>query len=297
MISRTLPALIAAFALTACGEMSAPEAPVAPAAIDTAEQALTAFDIDLEGLTKRPSGLLPARTLSAEAWTTDAIRTQLVQTDEAFDVVRDIGSRQIIKAASWRVERDPARGLITVHDQTKKKAAQAPLDAELLQERALLRLEQWGVQPAEVARVLHKPLMRQDREQDGTLSKPAIHRYKTFVWRGLNGIPIEGQRAVITHHPDGSFHRASIAWAPLAVSGHKLKTTLSTEQIRARAVQALQAAGEEGGVATMRWAYVPTLDADGAARLELKALLRLEASEHADHTEEARIFEVSVGAR
>ena len=59
---------------------------------------------------------------------------------------------------------------------------------------------------SETGRVLQRKSLSQDA--DGTaLSAERVHRYKTFVYRALNGVPVEGHRAVVTHGLDGSFVR------------------------------------------------------------------------------------------
>jgi len=129
------------------------------------------------------------------------------------------------------------------------------------------------------------------------VSEPKIHRYKTFVLRGINGIPIQGNRAVITHQLDGSFQRALVKWPPLAAAGHKLATTLTVAEIEQRAAAALRDAGESSGAVPLRWKYVPTLLDSGEITLELVASARVKSKQHEKFTEEPREIDVPVDAR
>ena len=98
--------------------------------------------------------------------------------------------------------------------------------------------------------------MRQS-EEDGVRGAPSVHRNKTFVLRGFNGVPVQGHRAVVTHSPDGVIHRALVRWPALAPSGHALRTSLTTAQISLRAIQALEAEGEPAPL--LMWALAEEL--------------------------------------
>lgn len=103
-----------------------------------------------------------------------------------------------------------------------------------LQRSATARLGAWGVPTSEIGRVLQRRTLAQDA--DGTrLAAERVHRYKTFVFRAINGVPVEGHSAVVTHGLDGALVRAFVKWPPFAASGHLLHSRVSTTDIQERA--------------------------------------------------------------
>jgi hypothetical protein len=100
-------------------------------------------------------------------------------------------------------------------------------------------------------------------------------RYKTFVTRHVNGIPVEGHRAVISYATDGSFYRANLLWPPIASKGHQLSTTLGTAQIAQRTQAALSREGEASGQAILRWKYLPVKTTTGEVTLRLVVAARI----------------------
>src|SRR5262249_41499167 len=85
---------------------------------------------------------------------------------------------------------------------------------------------------------------------------------------GINGVRVEGSRAVVTHSLDGAVHRMLVRWPALAAAGHRLRTGLKASQIETRAVQALQAAGETGGAGVGAWEHGPARGAGGGGGRE-----------------------------
>ncbi len=169
-------------------------------------------------------------------------------------------------------------------------------DQALLQRSALARLNRWGIPSSEVGAVLQRTTMRDDL--DGTTaSAPEVHRYKTFVFRAINGVEVQGHRAVVTHTLDGTFNRALIRWPALAASGHRLRTPLRAPDIERRAAEALIAEGERGGSVQLRWKYVATPLTNGEVTLTLKAsaIMGPELTQ-GGAAEEPREIEIDVGA-
>ena len=145
-----------------------------------------------------------------------------------------IGSRRESSSPTWLLEKDVMTGSILVI-KNKPPGAVVTFDETKLQELSLDRLDVFGIPSAEVLRVLQKKAMRQDLDDGGAgPSPPTTHRFKTFVFRGMNGIPIIGHRAVVSYGVDGKFHRALVHWPALASTGHLLRTKLSAAEIEAR---------------------------------------------------------------
>ncbi len=254
------------------------------------------FQFDTSGIQRRPSGKLPANSTDMEAFELENIVQQLTQTRERFDDIQTIGTRERLRSASWSIEVDKERGLLTVHSRLQKPRVSRRIDPRRLQAMSIRRLTQWGVNRAEISRVMQRNLMRQDRSDQGGVGRPSIHRYKTFVNRGIEGIPVSGHRAVVTHALDGSFHRASISWPAFAENGHRLRTPLSVEEITQRTARVLVKEDVHGGPVQLRWVFVPTSLEDGTVELELKAVARVEGVAHDDHVEETRYIEIAVDA-
>lgn len=290
-MKNAMTALAVALAVCACGE----EAP-SPAVQESAQAISNGFVFDHAALEQRPSGLLPRDRLRPEAFAPQHVIDALIETDEDFDDSASLSKRTVAQSPNWIFEQSPDRGRVLVLSRAAGGRAR-PLVPGALRQASLERLERFGIPADEVGRVLQRAVKRQDRDAEGQVGAPEVHRHKTFVWRGVDGVRVEGHRAVVTHRPDGGFHRALIKWPALAGDGHRLRSDLPVGEIEQRAVAALQAAGESRGSVQTRWLYVPTLRADGSVTLELKVSARLAEEEHGDYTEEARLIEVEVDAR
>ncbi|MBL8955130.1 MAG: hypothetical protein JNK82_30415 [Myxococcaceae bacterium] len=128
-------------------------------------------------------------------------------------------------------------------------------------------------------------------------SAPELHSYKTFIARSVNGIPVQGHRAVLTHAKDGSLRKVLVAWPALATTGHRLTSRLSLTQVKTRAATTLVREGARPGAAALSWRYLPQPAANGEVTLKLVAIARVPGKANADGTvEEPRIVEVDVDA-
>ncbi len=253
------------------------------------------FQIDASALDKVPAARLPKTRLKAGAFSDSVVSTQLVDTGESFELVRGLNTRNRFESTSWFLETDEAQGrLLALRRTTGGKAF--PQDEAKLRDASIQRLKAWGIGGGEVLRVLQRQLLKQG-ETDETLEESELHRYKTFVIRGLNGVAIDGHRAIVTYAPDGSFHRAYAHWPPLAAKGHRLRTDIEVDTVISRAIEAMRAEGEKDGRVSLSWKYVPTLQATGEVKLELVASARMDPVDYDDGTtEEPRVFGISVDA-
>jgi hypothetical protein len=265
---------------------------------DVTRARLTSLEIDSSAIAVAPDAALPARPLPSEAFRPGHVVRTLIRTDERFAAgpVR-VGSRERFRSPSWSLEMDAPNGRILILKGTPAGPPEA-LDESRLRTLALMRLASFGIPPGEIGRVVQRRSMAQHQDGDSARpTPPELHRHKTFVFRGLGGVPVEGHRAVVSHGPDGSFHRALVTWPPLAGAGHALRTPLTVAEIEARAVAALARAGESAGLAHLRWKFRPTPGPGGEVVLRLMVGAHLGAVRAADGTtEEPREIDVDVDA-
>ena len=261
---------------------------------DSNAEAVGAFTLVTTGIAAKPAATLPAARLAASAFAESAIAARLMRSTETFETVGRVGARDVRESTTWHLERDAATGQALFVRRVDPGAPVALTDAQL-QAAATQRLAEWGLPSSEILRTLQRRAMRQS-EENNVRGAATVHRYKTFVLRGFNGVAVEGHRAVVTHSPDGAVHRALVRWPALAASGHLLRTTLTTAQISQRAITALTAAGETSGRAVLRWKYVPALNAAGEAVLTLRVGARMPPVAGSEATEEPREIDVDVSA-
>jgi hypothetical protein len=276
-------------ALTAIG-CSVEDADVQPTT-QTA-QALSGFTFDTSGLSITPPRTLPTGLLPATAFNDEVIIRSLIQTTESFTSGLRAGSLTEKVSANWKFEKDQTQGAILVL-KTTPSGKPSTQDETSLQRLALSRAYSFGISGSEIGRVLQRRALLQDQDDTG-LATPEVHRYKTFLFRAINRIPVEGHRLVISHAGDGSFVRAFLKWPAVASSGHLLTTALTVADIQERAVRALNAEGETRGNVNLSWKYVPTALPGGEVTLTLKVSARLLASAV---TQENREIDVDVDAR
>jgi hypothetical protein len=262
--------------------------------LDNHVEAASTFSMDSTAIATTPAATLPASRLAASAFAESSLTSRLVRTDETFTTLNTVGSRVMRQSTGWHLEHDAAKGSVLFVRRTTPGAPINLTDAQL-QQSAVQRLAAWGLPASETLRVLQRRTMQQP-EEGGVRGVARLHRHKTLVLRGFNGVPVEGHRVVVTHSPDGVVHRGLVRWPALAASGHRLRTTLTRATIVSRAIAALQAAGETGGQATLRWKYVATLNAAGEAVLTLTVGARMGAVDSAEHTEEPREIDVDISA-
>jgi hypothetical protein len=287
-----LTALLATSGLTACDTTLETLPEDAPA---SSQAAVTSFQFDSKDLALRPTGGLPAERLPLSSFSQGHIAATLIGTQEVFQEVRFVDGRRYLESPTWHLEVDQLRGSVTVL--RKVPGGQpAPQDESLLRSKALQRVQLWGIGSGELGPAHQRRLMKQD-DNNGDPGPLLLARYKTFILRTISGIPVEGHRAVVTHHLDGSFHRAYISWPALSASGHLLHSQLDIPTIEQRAAAALGAEGESSGLVKLRWKYVPTQLSNGEVALTLKVSARLGQETQLDTTtEEPREVLVDVDA-
>ena len=254
------------------------------------------FAIDSTAVAAHPGAVLPQGLLTLRAFDDAMIARALVQSSDPFTPGYKVGTRVELDSANWRVEKDPQLGAVLVVAKNPSGPAVVQ-DERALEVKATQRLLDWGVGKGEMGKVLQRHAMVQD--QDGNKSDvPSLHRYKTFVFRAINGVPVEGHRAVVTHGLDGEFKRAFVRWPALAAQGHKLRTALTTAEIEKAAVAALVREGESTGNARLHWKYVPVEQPSGEVTLTLAVGARLDGVSNIDGiNEEAREIDVDVQAQ
>jgi hypothetical protein len=257
-------------------------------------QSLTSFSFDSSALAQAPSAALPT-TLTLDKLAESNITSQLLATQEKPLRVASQNQLSFFKTSTWEIERDDDAGRV-VGFSTAQTGLPVKLSDATLQKHSLDRLGAYGVGSGEVGRVLQRRVMAQDF--DGTApGAPSVHSHKTFVYRAINGIPVEGHRAVITHGVDGAVRKVLVNWPALARSGHALKTQLSVSQIEARAAAALAAEGETTGKASLYWRYLPMKVSGGQVTLKLVASAHIAGAVEPDGTtEEPRIIDIDVSA-
>ncbi|RKG67762.1 hypothetical protein D7V80_14775 [Corallococcus sp. CA054B] len=266
-----------------------------PAEITTqSAQATLGFIFDSTAIATPPTGGIPTTLLPRTAFDAAALQGSLVGTTEPFTQTETVGARADLESQSWTLERDPSEGQVLVLNKVPS-GPETPQEPAVLQRTALARLQRWGIPTAELGLVRQVKSFSQG-EDDGALEAPSLHRHKTFVMRAINGIRVEGHRAVVSHGPDGSFQRALISWPALARTGHLLRTRLTTAQIEERARTALQAEGETTGPVRLSWKYVPSQLSTGEWALTLKVSARMPAITGTTSTEEPRVVDVDVSA-
>jgi hypothetical protein len=123
---------------------------------------------------------------------------------------------------------DAARGIALVLRKTPPPAgvAVSMQDEAALQRQATSRLTAWGIPAAGLGQGSQQRAMQQEMTRGERPGEPLVHSHKTFFFRTLNGVRVEGHRAVVSHGVDGSFYRALVKWPALASSGHLLHTPL-----------------------------------------------------------------------
>ncbi|NTX01396.1 hypothetical protein [Myxococcus sp. CA040A] len=252
------------------------------------------FEFDTTGIATPPSGGLPTQLLPANAFNDAILQRGLIGTTEPFTVASELGTRLELESANWKLERDGASGRALVLNKVESGPA-TRLEPAVLQRNALARLQRWGIPTTEVGDVRQVASFLQS-EDVGTYEPAELHRHKTFVLRAINGIRVQGHRAVVTHGVDGSFQRALISWPALAREGHLLRTRLSTAEIERKATEALVAEELTTGRVRLFWKYVPNRLTDGSWALTLQVGAALASVATETHTEEPRVIDVDVNA-
>lgn len=229
------------------------------------------FEFDTSRIQTFPRASLPERRLKLKAFdTANALRSFAASAEKVESSEAVVGRRVADFTRSWRVERDTAEGSMLIARRGELAETSGTTDREKLMTASTQLLGGFGVPSEEIGAVIAKSLMT--RDADGEAKEPGPARlllYKTYVSREINGVPVEGHRAVVTHAPDGSFVRANLLWPPLAPNGHKLSTKLTTAEIERRAQAALEKERETEGKVMLRWKYVPVKTKTGEVALRL----------------------------
>lgn len=267
-----------------------------PESDNRAVGAITGFTFDTRGIERHPAAEIPAERLTLAAFQDAPVTRSLLRTSERFETVSTLGRRINQNSASWHLEKDDTSGQILAARGTPE-GAPVRIDEARLQADSTALLTGWGVGSGETGRVVQRRLMLRGEEAGVESRAGTVFRHKTFFFRGINGVPIEGHRAVVTWGRDASMRRVFLNWPPIASEGHRLRTGLSTQEITRRAAEALRASGETSGDVRLRWKYVPTLLSTGEVALTLGVSARLAGSTDTDGTtEEAREVDVDVSA-
>jgi hypothetical protein len=284
--------------LAGCGVDASADAEDAPVA-QSASAITSSFVFDSNAIAQAPSATLPTARLTLTSFQDSVITRSLINTTDSFTTALQMGSKTQMEGTQWSFGKDPTAGQVLVVRKTPSGPATI-VDEAVLQRSALSRLNTWGIPSSEVGTVLQRQSLGE--HQDGTsptTTTRELHRYKTFVFRAINGVRVQGHRAVVSHTPDGTFNRALIKWPPIATTGHALRTGLSTTDIEARAEAALLAEGETAGAVTLRWKYVATPLTNGEVTLSLKvsAVTSPSATTQGATGEETREITVEVDAQ
>jgi len=234
------------------------------------------FQFDTSRLATVPKAELPRERMSLRAF-------------EAAPTLRAIGAQEKVEKSerlsrsrvaefigSWRVERDPLEGSLLIASTREMVSSGGETDEMKLRAMSIDLLNRIGVPQSELGRIQVRSLMTTDAEGKEEPTRPQLLTYKTFVTREINGIPVEGHRAVVSHAPSGELHRANLRWPALASTGHKLTTRLSVQQITERASEVLKREGEREGKVLLRWKYVPMKQSSGEVALVLAVGARIQ---------------------
>lgn len=286
---------LASLALAA-GCATETDPPGAPGPTGAAQGALTAsFEFDSSAIQKAPPAELPAAFLTLDRLDEFNVARSLLLSSDKPERVETIGTHETFKTPEWEFEKDSFNGRVAGLATTPEKDP-SPQDEASLQKAALERLFAYGVGPGEIGRVLQRRSMRQDFDGQEP-EKPELHRYKTFVFRGVNGVQIEGHRAVISQGLDGSPRKVAMKWPALSKKGHQLRTPLTPKEIEGRAAEALAREGEVGGKVSLFWKYVATNTGTGEVALRLTVGAHMRSVKGDVVTEEPRIVNVDISAQ
>ncbi|MBJ6759744.1 hypothetical protein JGU66_03155 [Myxococcaceae bacterium JPH2] len=257
-------------------------------------RATLGFTFDSTLIATPPSGSLPTDLLPRTAFDDATLQGGLVGSTEPFTLTEQLGTRRTQDSRTWTLESDASEGVVLVQNRLGAGPATTQ-DPAVLQRIAIARLQRWGIPASEMGPIRQVKSYVQS-EDDTNVATSELHRHKTFVLRAINGIRVEGHRAVVTHGVDGSFQRALISWPPLARQGHLLHTRLTVAEIEQRAREALQAEGETTGPVRLTWKYVPSQLSTGEWALTLQVSASMAPVTSATSTEEPRVVDVDVSA-
>lgn len=233
------------------------------------------FQFDTSGIATAPKAELPKERMTLKAFEASTALRALPE-PERVEKSERVGSRIVQFTRNWRIERDPIEGALLLAQPTENPRTEGETEEGKLREASLALLARIGVPQSEIGRVMTRSLVASDSDGDQKEpGRPQLILYKTFVVREINGVPVEGHRAVVSHTPAGSLHRANLLWPAVARQGHKLATRLTVPQITERATEVLRRSGERQGKVLLRWKYVPVKQASGEVVLRLAVGARI----------------------
>lgn len=155
-------------------------------------------------------------------------------------------------------------------------------------------LASFGIPTGEILKSFAAETLALDH-QNGVPQTPRIHRAKNFALRGFAGVPVRGNRAIVSHAPDGRITRVLAVWPALAAGGHKLSTKLTSSAILTLANRVLAVEKLTTGRATVSLEYVPTVLSTGECTLKLTGVVKVAGSAGtSEHGDETRSFDFDV---
>jgi len=237
------------------------------------------FQFDSSRIATPPKATLPQERMTLKAFEgSTALRT--LPENEKVEKSQRLGRSRVVEfTRSWRIERDPMEGALLIAQPADAPNTEGTFDESKLRGMSVELLEKIGVPRSEIGRVATRSLLASDADGDEKEpGRPQLILYKTFVIREINGVPVEGHRAVVSHTPAGSLHRANLLWPAIASQGHKLATRLTVPQITARAAEVLRKNGEQKGRVSLRWKYVPVKQENGEVVLRLAVGARIQSA-------------------
>lgn len=236
------------------------------------------FQFDTSRIATPPRATLPQERMTLKAFEASTALRALPE-NEKVEKSQRLGKSRIVEfTRNWRIERDPMEGALLIAQPADNPNTEGTFDESRLREMSAALLAKIGVPRSEIGRVTTRSLVASDADGDKKPGPPQLILYKTFLIREINGIPVEGHRAVVSHTPAGSLHRANLLWPALASQGHKLATRLTVPQIEARASEELRRNGERKGKVSLRWKYVPVKQALGEVVLQLAVGARIQSA-------------------
>lgn len=237
------------------------------------------FQFDTSRIATPPRATLPQERMTLKAFEASAALRILPENEKVEKSQRLSKSRVVEFTRGWRIERDPLEGALLIAQPADNPNTEGTFDESKLREMSVELLKRIGVPRSEIGRVETRSLVASDADGDEKEpGRPQLILYKTFVIREINGVPVEGHRAVVSHTPAGSLHRANLLWPALAGSGHRLETKLTVPQITARASEVLRRNGEQKGKVSLRWKYVPVRQQSGEVALRLVVGARIQSA-------------------
>lgn len=241
----------------------------------------SALFIDASALETQLSAQVDLSPMNWNAFEPTAIAESFLRTEDSLTRRGTLANRRVyLSGAEWWVELNSEKGSFVAERQESTSNAAGSLEAlsllpvanrEDVQADAVNRLLDWGIPHEEAGMILPRAINVAGVSEDGEVTEDLLHSHKIFAFRAIDGIRVEGHRAVLTYNRDGSFQRARVHWPVLAAEGHRLRTELSTQEIVERARLAISRTGAPLEVASVQLTFEPNLNTEGEVTLTLKA--------------------------